>query len=77
MASKKKNLGTILNVEEVGTELLATSIIDVADAAKKLLNSGLTEHAIHVLIKDKTGIALTTIKAVLNAAADLKSFTKR
>ena len=76
MASKKN--GTVIDdLGEEHAEVLASAIVEVADAAKRLLNSKLTEVAILVLLKHTTGISQRDIKMVLKAAADLKRFVKK
>lgn len=42
---------------EESVELLAQSIVQVAKAAEKLVNSGLTERAIAVLLQDGIGVS--------------------
>lgn len=42
--------------EPESTELLAASIIKVSQSAEKLLNSGLTQRAIVVLLQDGIGV---------------------
>ena len=64
----------IIEREEVETEVLAKAITDIAEAAQTLLSGPLTKRAIFLLIRDSTTppVALATIEAVLEAAADLK-----
>lgn len=52
-------------------EAIRRNILAVGDAAKKLMNSGLSRRAISVLINDATGLAKKDILAVLDAAKDL------
>lgn len=47
------------------------SILEVSNAGRLLLNSGLTKRAVAVLIQDATNIPLKTITHVLEAARDL------
>ena len=69
---------TVKEDPSVGAEVLAQSIVDVALAAKKLLNSRLTEETISVLIKHQSGVSMANIKKVLHGAADLERiFIKR
>ena len=72
---KKKALPII--IEDAAPELLASAIVDVANSAKKLLNSGLERRAILVLIKDMTSVPLQTIEQVLDAASRLDRYVKR
>lgn len=57
-------------------EVIAESIIQVADAFCKVKNSRLSQRAILLLIKDiippKYKVGMTEIQEVLNAAAKLK-----
>lgn len=46
------------------TELLAKSIIQVADASLKLLNSGLSKRAIVVLLQDGIGVTKINKKQI-------------
>lgn len=46
------------------TELLAKSIIQVADAAQKLSNSGLRQRAIVILLQDGIGATKITKKQI-------------
>lgn len=57
---------------EVGAELLAKAIVDVSDAARKLLDSPLKMRAILVLIHDASDVPLVQIRKVLESAADLR-----
>lgn len=76
MAAKKKN-PVIVGTDDVGPEILAKAIVEVADAAKKLLSSRLTKKAILVLLKDKTGLPQHAIESVLDGAARLDEYVKR
>lgn len=55
-------------------ELIAQSIIDVAEAAKKMNDSRLKQRAVILLIKDVTNLPMKDIEAVLNAAGKLKEY---
>lgn len=57
---------------EVGAELLAKAIVEVSDAAQRLLDSPLKMRAILVLIQDASGVPKVQIKRVLESAADLR-----
>lgn len=58
-------------------EVMARSIVEIAEGARKLLGSRLKERAVLVLLKDATGETLETIRRVLNAAASLdKTYLK-
>jgi hypothetical protein len=69
---KKPPTPTIIGDAEVGAELLAQSIIDVSEAAKKLLGSRLSRRALVVLLHDASGVAKRDIELVLDHAADLR-----
>jgi hypothetical protein len=56
----------------VGPEVLASAIVEVSKAAKKLLASRLSEEAILVLLKHQTRIPMEQIRRVLHAAVDLE-----
>lgn len=58
-------------------ELLAKSIVQVSDAAKKILDGGLTERALVVLMQDMIGpsnISKGQIKLVLENLPRLRSW---
>lgn len=74
----KKKTATVVDPDnEVGPEILAKAIVEVSEAAKKLLGGPLSERAIVILIQDAAGydaggtkqVSQATIKAVLHAAA--------
>lgn len=58
-------------------EVLAQSIIDVANAFDKINNGRVTQHAIILLIKDSTGLSQRDIKSVLIACENLKKYVKK
>jgi len=74
-ATKKPE--TVVKLDGPAPEILASAIVEVAESAKKLLSSKLTKRAVLLLIKDKCGVNMTEIDAVLSAAADLGSYVKR
>lgn len=55
-------------------EVIAESIIEVANAFEKINNSRLKQRAIIVLLKDMTGLAMKDIEMVLTASAKLKDW---
>lgn len=58
-------------------ELLASSIVQIADASQKLLDSGLTERALIILLHDgigRTQITMSQIQLVLEALPRLKGW---
>jgi hypothetical protein len=79
MPKKKSDLPlTIKDDPSVGAEVLASAIVEIATAAKRLLNSRLTEEAVLVLLKHRTGIPMDQIKRVLRSAAELeRTYVKR
>lgn len=58
--------------QEVPAEVIAQSLVEISDAAKKLANGRLKREAIVTLIKDKTGIHKTQINTVLDSLETLK-----
>lgn len=65
----------IIQEESVAVELLASSIVKLSDAAEGLSKSGLTRHAIVVLIKNIRGVTVSRkdINEVLDALPKLKA----
>lgn len=61
---------------EIEVVELGEALLRVADAGKKLLESGLTERAVVVLLHDYTGVSKTEIKVILNALPNLGDYTK-
>lgn len=59
--------------EPESTEVIAKAIIEVAESAKKLLNSKLKMRAVLILIKDASGgnLSLSDIESVLRHASEL------
>lgn len=55
-------------------ELVAKSIIQIAEAFEKIKSSPLKQHTVIIILKDMTGLPQRDIKAVLEAAADLKRY---
>lgn len=74
----KENIKITKSEENPETvELLAKSVVQVAEASKKLLNSGLTKRAIIVLLQDGIGtskINKTQIELVLDNLPRLKAW---
>jgi hypothetical protein len=52
--------------------VLAAAILKISEAMEDLRKSGLNEDAIIVLVRDRTGIAKGTLKAVFSALASLR-----
>lgn len=63
----------VVGQEDVAPEVLASAIVEVAAATRKLLAGPLNERAIIVLLKDSCGptMPIAHIKMVLNHAANL------
>jgi hypothetical protein len=55
-------------------ELIAQSIIEVAEAFQKINNSRLKRRAILVLLKDITGLGMREIELILDTAPELKDY---
>ena len=58
----------------IETKIMEDAIVEVATAARKLLNSKLTKRAVLVLIKDSmsgTGVPMKDIELVLDCASRL------
>lgn len=53
-------------------EIMAQAIIRISDAMLRISNSGLSERALVVLIKDYSGVPQGDIRRVLTALKDLK-----
>jgi len=53
-------------------EVIAKSIIDIAEAMQRIENTPLNRRALVVLIKDQTGLPQRDINLVLNSITDLK-----
>lgn len=64
--------------KEVPAEVLATSIVTIADGMRKLRASRLTERALVALLQDATGLSQRNIKTVLVGLDDLeRMYVKR
>lgn len=59
--------------EPIAAEIMATAIIDIDTAMKKLSTSGLKRNAIVVLIHDRSGVGKRDIEIVLNNLEDLRA----
>jgi hypothetical protein len=58
---------------EVPAQIIAQSIVRIADAAKVMFNSGLNEKAIVLLISDSSGVGRRDVALVLNHIYYLKT----
>lgn len=80
MSTKAQTQNIKVNVNEANApdlDLLANSIIEIADAFRKIQNSKLTERAILVLLQDYTGLPKGQIKTILDAVPRIaKYYTK-
>lgn len=63
--------------EPMPTEVLAGHIRDLSASAKRLLNSGLNRRALLILLRDSSGVPMSSIDAVLDALPELeRNYTK-
>jgi len=70
----KSNIKVKLNEENPEpVEIIASSIISIADAFEKIQSSPLNRRGLVVLIKDETGLSNRDINAVLDSLAGLKA----
>jgi len=73
--TKKPKVTIVKNEDKViELKIMEEAIVEVANAARKLLNSKLTKRAVLVLIKDSmtgSGLPLRDIELVLDMAAKL------
>lgn len=70
----KSNIKVKLNEETPEpVELIASSIITIAEAFEKIQNSPLNRRGLVVLIKDETGLSNRDINAVLDSLTELKT----
>lgn len=77
-ASSGNKTPRIIQPEEpVPAEILAESIMKVADGFEKIQKSGLSDRALIALLKDATGLGRGEIKAVLAGLESLKAFYLR
>ncbi len=58
-------------IEDLPTEVLASSIVAISASMKKLETSGLNRRALVCLLKGSTGVPMIHIDRVLNGLADL------
>lgn len=61
----------IVEEGETPTTIIAADIHKVSVGFQRLLATGLTKHAIAVLMKDATGVAMATTKVILDALPTL------
>lgn len=54
------------------TEILAEAIVNIGNATKKMMSSGMNKKAIIVLIHDKTKLPKSTITTVLDSLPQLE-----
>jgi hypothetical protein len=64
-------------ITDTGTDILASAIVSVADAAKRLQSSKLTEKALLLLLSHHSGVSQRDCKRVLDSAANLKWYVKK
>ena len=53
-------------------EVMAGAIVSISEAVKKLKSSPLKPRTLYILIKDTSGVPLSTIEKVFNAAESLE-----
>lgn len=63
----------VLNPDDIPVEIMADSIRRISAGFARLTSTGLTTHAIAVLLKDQTGVAMATTKLILAALPKLAS----
>lgn len=63
----------IINDTEVPCELLASNIVKIAEALEKIANGPLTMRALSILLKDATGVSLSSIQQILLAGPKLRA----
>jgi hypothetical protein len=56
----------------IEVSVLATAIVNIDKGVQQLLNSGLKEEAIMILVAAKTGVPKGTIRNVLHSLRDLR-----
>lgn len=75
MSEKNAKVTVVKDGEKViEVQIMEQAIVDVATAARKLLNSKLSNRAVYLLIKDSmtgNGMGLRDIEVVLDCAAKL------
>lgn len=76
-ASRSQPKKPVIKLDTEAPEILASAIVEVADAAKSLLASRLSGRAILVLLKDSTGLPMADIEKILVAASELGRYVKK
>jgi hypothetical protein len=56
----------------IAVEIIAQSIVKISECAKSLQNSGLSERAILLLLRDASGVGMSDIKSVLDSMSQLE-----
>ena len=74
MAVKKSPAVTVVNDAEIPVEVLATSIVAISEAMKRLRGGRLADRALFLLIQDActVRIGLDTLRKVLDAVGELE-----
>lgn len=62
---------TVTGAERIPTEIMADAIVKLSETSARLLASGLNRRALHVLLKDASGVAMSDISKVLNVLPQL------
>jgi hypothetical protein len=76
--TKQARIKVIQSDPEVPLEILAEAVLDVAKAAKAIMNGPLTRRAVILLIHDKCAgrVSKTAIEAVLDGAEGLHQYVR-
>lgn len=59
--------------EPIATEIIAQSIVDIAEGMRMVFNGRLNRRGIRVLLKDASGVSMSEIDRVLDALEGLKA----
>jgi hypothetical protein len=57
--------------DEVATEILATSIRDIAEGVRRIRRGGLNDRALILLIQDASGVPMRACRTVIKALEQL------
>ncbi len=70
-----KNKAVVVKQDEqqpIAAEVIAQSIVKISDATKALLSAGLRYETIVALVHDRSGVAKSTIRIVINNLESLR-----
>lgn len=77
MNKNKDKLVITQPINPIPVAILAESIVEIAEAMRKINSTNLNRRALLVLLKDASGVSMVEIQNVLNKLADLdKLFCK-